>query len=146
MCFALDMPCGASGLYIISNLRQQIYRIRRRRIYRFCDSKNIDKHPIRCKTSYRVFSSPKMRNDPFQLAVKPLTTAVRIISQSAWVPSLVTSLSSRSRIHTRDAWTHPLFHFYITISGCFAQVGKPPKDVPVSLCITEKCHFPAQEC
>ena len=132
MCFALDMPCWASGLYTISNLRQQIYRIRRRRIYRFCDSKNIDKHPIRCQTSYRVFSSPKMRNDPFQLAVKPLTTAVRIISPNSWVPSLVTSLSSRSRTHA-GCLDSSRSHHYITIAHISSQDGNSSKNVPLSL-------------
>ena len=145
MCFALDMPCGASGLYIISNLRQQIYRIRRRRIYRFCDSKNIDKHPIRCKTSYRVFSSPKMRNDPFQLAVKPLTTAVRIISQSAWVPSLVTSLSSKSRTHAGCLDSSRLHH-YITIALKLSQDGSFSKNVLRSLVKRPILYFLSRNC
>ena len=45
MCDALDMRCGARGdLYHIESA-QQTYRICRRQIYRFCVSKNIDKHP-----------------------------------------------------------------------------------------------------
>ena len=76
--------------------------------------------------------TPKMRNDPSQLAVKPLTTAVRIIPQSAWVPSLVTSLSSRSRTHAGCLDSSRLHH-YITIGPNGPQDGNSAKNVPLSL-------------
>ena len=40
MCFALDMPCGASGIYLIS---KRSYIEWAQPIYRICVSKYIDK-------------------------------------------------------------------------------------------------------
>ena len=54
MCFALDMPCGASGIYIISNLRKQIYRIRKADIS-ILRSKNIDEHPMQKYSALGAF-------------------------------------------------------------------------------------------
>ena len=50
MCFALDMPCGASGIYLIS---KRSYIEWAQPIYRICASKYIDKS--RTANAVRLF-------------------------------------------------------------------------------------------
>ena len=50
MCFALDMPCGASGIYLIS---KRSYIEWAQPIYRICTSKYIDKS--RTANAVRLF-------------------------------------------------------------------------------------------